>query len=165
MTTLNNLDDLFKHQLKDLYSAETQMIQAIPNLRDEATSQQLHDAFSDHLDDSEEHKTRLTDIAKTLDFDLTGETCEAMKGLIKEAKSFIDEDAAPEVRDAGLIADAQRIEHYEISAYGTALQYAKALNHTVAIEKLQQTLDEEKDADQHLSFLAEDLINPQAKEG
>ena len=134
MDTLNNLDDLFHHQLKDLYSAETQLIDALPQLRDEAASQELQEAFREHLEETQEHKQRLTDIAKTIDIELTGETCEAMKGLVKEAKSFVNEDADALVRDAGIIADAQRIEHYEISAYGTALQFAKALNHQVAIE-------------------------------
>lgn len=162
MATLQTLEDLFHHQLKDLYSAETQLVEALPQLRDQTSSQELRNAFSDHLDETKEHKKRLTDIAKSLDIDLTGETCEAMKGLIKEAKSFIDEEASPAVRDAGIIADVQRIEHYEISAYGTALQYANALNHELATRKLQQTLNEEKDADQRLTLLAEETINAQA---
>lgn len=163
METLNNLEDLFHHQLKDILSAETQLIQALPQLREEAASQKLKDALAKHLEESKEHKKRLTDIGKTLDIDLSGETCEAMKGLIREAKSFISEDADDIVRDAGIIADAQRIEHYEISAYGTALQYARALNHDIAESKLQQTLNEEKDADQSLSIIATETINPQAK--
>lgn len=165
MDTLNNLDDLFHHQLKDIYSAEIQLIEALPEMRDQASSQQLQNAFSDHLKETKEHKKRLTDIAKTLDIELTGKTCEAMEGLVKEAKEFISEDAEAVVQDAGIIADAQRIEHYEISAYGTALQFAKALNHTAAIDKLQQTLNEEKDADQTLNVVAEENINQQAKEG
>lgn len=163
MSTLNTLEDLFHHQLKDLYSAETQLIEALPQLRDQASSQDLKEAFGDHLEETKEHKQRLTDIAKTLDIELSGETCEAMKGLIKEAKSFISEDAEPMVQDAGIIADAQRVEHYEISAYGTALQFARALGHAVAIDKLQQTLNEEKDADQHLNTIAENNINKQAQ--
>lgn len=164
MEKMQTLEDLFHHQLKDLYSAETQLIEALPVLRDEVRSQNLRNAISDHLDETEEHKKRLTDIAKTLDIDLTGETCKAMKGLIKEAKSFISEEASVWVRDAGIIADIQRIEHYEISAYGTALQYAQSLKHDVAINKLQQILNEEKDADQQLTLLAEESINPQAQE-
>jgi ferritin-like metal-binding protein YciE len=164
MEQLQTLEGLFHHQLKDLYSAETQLIEELPQLRDQARSQKLRNTISDHLDETKEHKNRLTDIAKTLDLDLTGETCKAMKGLIKEAKSFISEEATLYVQDAGIIADAQRIEHYEISAYGTALQFAKALKHDVAINKLQQTLNEEKDADQELTFIAEETINPQAQE-
>lgn len=162
MATLNTLNDLFHHQLKDLYSAETQLIEALPQLRDQAASQDLKEAFSNHLEETKKHKQRLTDIAKTLDIELSGETCEAMNGLINEAKSFISEEAEPMVRDAGIIADAQRVEHYEISAYGTALQFAKALGHSVAIDKLQQTLNEEKDADQKLNSIAENNINQQA---
>lgn len=163
MDKLNNLEDLFHHQLKDIYHAETQLIEALPQMRDEAASQELKNAISDHLEETENQKKRLTDIAKTIDIELSGESCEAMKGLIREAKSFISEDAEDIVRDAGIIADAQRIEHYEISAYGTALQFAQALNHQVAETKLQQTLNEEKDADQRLSIIAEQTINPQAK--
>lgn len=163
MSKLKNLEDLFHHQLKDIYSAETQLIEALPEMRDQASSEELRNAFADHLKETKEHKKRLTDIAKKLDIDLEGETCKAMKGLIKEAKDFIAEDAEAMVQDAGIIADAQRIEHYEISAYGTALHFAKALNHTAAIDKLQQTLDEEKDADQKLNQIAEENVNQQAQ--
>lgn len=163
MNTLNSLEDLFHHQLKDIYNAEKQLMDALPDLRDQATTQALREAVSDHLDETRGHKKRLDDIAKSLDLELSGETCEAMKGLIEEARSFISEDAKPTVRDAGLIADLQRIQHYEIAAYGTALHYAEALNHTAAVEKLRASLNEEKDADQKLNILAEENINPLAK--
>lgn len=163
MKKLNNLGDLFYHQLKDLYSAETQLMDALPKMRDESMSQELHNAFSSHLEQTKEHKRRLTDIAKTLDYDLKGETCKAMEGLIREVKSYIAQEASPEVLDAGLIADAQRIEHYEILAYGTALQFAKALGHKAAIDKLQQTLNEEKDTDQTLNMLVKNNVNQQAQ--
>lgn len=162
MDKLQTLEDLFHHQLKDLYSAETQLIEALPQLREQTTSQKLHNAFTDHLKETKEHQKRLTDIAKSLDIDLSGKRCKAMQGLIGEAKSFLSEEAAPTVRDAGLIANVQRIEHYEISAYGTALQFANRLNHNVAITKLQQTLNEEKDADQQFTMIAEETINSQA---
>ena len=163
MESMQTLEDLFHHQLKDLYSAETQLVEALPQLRDQTTSQKLHNAFTEHVDETKEHKKRLTDIAKSLSIDLTGESCKAMQGLIKEAKSFLSAEAAPMVQDAGIIANVQRIEHYEISAYGTALQFANRLNHNVAISKLQQTLNEEKDANQQLTMIAEETINSQAQ--
>lgn len=163
MGTLNTLEDLFHHQLKDIYNAEKQLIDALPDLRDKSNAQPLREAIADHLDETRTHKNRLDDIGKSLDLDLGGETCEAMKGLIEEARSFISEEAKPAVRDAGLIADLQRIQHYEIAAYGTALHYAEALNHTAAVEKLRDSLNEEKDADQQLNILAEENINPLAK--
>src|SRR5690625_4635653 len=126
MAKLNNLEDLFHHQLRDLYSAEKQLIKALPNMQEEAHNDDLREAFGAHLKETKNHKERLDEIADILDVKLSGDTCEAMMGLIEEAEAFISEDAAPDVRDAGLIADAQRIEHYEISAYGTAQQYAEA---------------------------------------
>ncbi|WP_372636737.1 ferritin-like domain-containing protein [Fodinibius sp.] len=163
MGKLNNLEDLFHHQLRDLYSAEKQLIKALPKMKKEADNDSLKKAFEDHLEETKNQKKRLDEIADILDIDLSGDTCEAMKGLIEEAEEFISEDAAPEVRDAGLIADAQRVEHYEISAYGTAVHYAEALNHEEAAEKLQETLDEESSADEKLNDLAVDNVNKQAK--
>lgn len=163
MSKLKNLEDLFHHQLKDIYSAETQLIEALPTMKDKATDKELKQAISDHLKETKEQKKSLEKIAEKLDIDPSGETCKAMKGLIKEAKDFISEDATPEVRDAGLIADAQRIEHYEISAYGTAVQFAMGLNHADIAEKLQKTLDEESSADEKLGEIAKNNINKQAK--
>ena len=163
MDKLKDLEELFRHQLKDLYSAETQLAEALPEIRKHAASQKLQNILMDHIKETKEHKKRLTDIAKTVDFDLSGRTCEAMKGLIKETRSFSSAEADAMVMDAGLIANIQRIESYEISAYGSALQYAKRLKHDVAIEKLRQTQNEEKDVDQQLTVLAEETINPQAE--
>lgn len=163
MGKLNNLEDLFHHQLKDLYSAEKQLIDALPKMKKEANNDSLKKAFESHLEETKNQKKRLDEIADMLDLDLSGETCEAMKGLIEEAEEFISEDATPEVRDAGLIADAQRVEHYEISGYGTAVRYAEALGHEEAADKLQETLDEESSADEKLNDLAVDNVNKQAK--
>lgn len=163
MSKLKNLEDLFHHQLKDIYSAEKQLINALPTMKEKASNDDLKQAFADHLEETKEQKKRLDEIAELLDLDLTGETCNAMKGLIKEAKEFISEDASKEVRDAGIIADAQRIEHYEISAYGTAVQFAKGLHKNDITKKLQKTLDEESSADEKLNKLAVDNINKQAK--
>lgn len=163
MSTLKNLEDLFHHQLKDLYSAETQLVDALPKMVKEANDKKLKEAFSDHLEETKKQVERLKDIGKDLDIKLTGETCKGMKGLISEAQSFISEDAEDKVRDAGIIADAQRVEHYEISAYGTVIEYAKALGKNEAARLLKETLKEEKDADKKLNALAVDSINVKAK--
>lgn len=128
-----------------------------------ANDEKLKKAFEDHLDATKQHKERLAEICKELGIKPTGETCKAMKGLIEEAEDFIKEDASDEVRDAGLIADAQRVEHYEISGYGTLVRYAKELGHKDIAAKLQKTLDEEYDADNKLDKLAEGRLNKKAK--
>jgi ferritin-like metal-binding protein YciE len=164
MSKLTDLEDLFHHQLKDIYSAEKQLIKALPEMKKEAKNSELKNVFAEHLEETKTQKERLEQIADALDIDLSGETCEGMKGLIKEAKSFVSEDASDPVRDAGIIADAQRIEHYEISAYGTAVHFAKALDHDdEIIDKLQQNLDEESAADELLNNLAINNINKEAK--
>lgn len=129
-----------------------------------ASNKDLKNAISEHLEETKEQKKRLDEIAKKLDIDISGEKCEAMEGLIREAKSFVSETSEGDVRDAGIIADAQRIEHYEISAYGTVVEYAKALNHNDIAKKLKATLDEESAADKILNDLAVNNINRQAKE-
>lgn len=163
MGKLNNLEDLFHHQLKDIYSAEKQLINALPTMIENASSEQLQKAFEEHLEETKGHKKRLEEIGEELDLDLSGETCNAMKGLIEEAEEFISENPDLDVRDAGIIADAQRVEHYEISAYGTAVTFAEALGHNNAAKKLQQTLEEESAADATLNELAIESVNPRAK--
>jgi len=160
---MKDLKELFEHQLKDLYSAETQLIKALPKMAKNANDQKLKDAFESHLEETKEHKERLSEICDELGIKPTGETCKAMKGLIEEAEEFLKEDASEEVRDAGLIADAQRVEHYEISGYGTVVRYAKELGHKDIAKKLQKTLDEEYDADNKLDKLAESRLNEKAK--
>lgn len=163
MSQLKNLNDLFHHQLKDIYNAEQQLIKALPEMEKEANSKELKKAFSEHLDETKNQKDRLDKVADQLNIDLGGETCEAMKGLIEEAKDFVSEDAEDFVRDAGIIADAQRIEHYEISAYGTARHFASVLGHDEIADLLQETLDEESQADQLLNEIAVDNVNQKAK--
>ncbi len=163
MSKMKTLEDLFEHQLKDLYSAETQSIAAMPKMVQAATNAQLKQAFESHLAETKTQVERLEKIGKQLGISLTGETCEAMKGLLKEAKGMIEEDATPAVMDAGLIAEAQRVEHYEISGYGTAHRYAQQLGHTEVADLLAQTLEEEKDADERLNDLAIDSINEKAE--
>ena len=160
---MKNLKDLFEHQLKDLYSAETQLLKALPKMAENATDAKLKKAFEAHLEETREHQQRLEEVCKELEIKPTGETCKAMKGLIAEAEAFLKEDAEKEVRDAGLIADAQRVEHYEISGYGTVVRYAKELGYDSIAKKLQKTLDEEYKADEKLDKLAEGRLNKKAK--
>ena len=160
---MKNLKDLFEHQLKDLYSAENQLLKALPKMKDHATDDKLKKAFEKHMKETEGHVKRLEEICKDLDIKPTGETCKAMKGLVNEAESFLEEDTEKDVRDAGLIAEAQRVEHYEISGYGTAVRYAKELGHEDIAKKLHKTLEEEYKTDELLTEMAESRINKKAK--
>ncbi|HSI71167.1 MAG TPA: ferritin-like domain-containing protein [Gillisia sp.] len=160
---MKNLEDLFEHQLKDLYSAESQLIKAMPKMQKKATDEKLKKAIEKHLEETKEQKERLKEICDELGIKPTGEECKAMKGLIEEAEHFLEEDAEKDVRDAGIIAEAQRIEHYEISGYGTAVRFAKELGHDKIAKKLQKTLDEEYKTDQDLTKMAEGSLNKKAK--
>lgn len=160
---MKNLEDLFEHQLKDLYSAESQLIKALPKMHKKATDDKLKQAIEKHLEETKEHKNRLKEVCDELGIKPTGEECKAMKGLIEEAESFLEEKAEDDVRDAGIIAEAQRVEHYEISGYGTVIRYAKELGHEKAAKTLQKTLDEEYKADQDLTKMAESRLNRKAK--
>ncbi|MCK0125643.1 ferritin-like domain-containing protein [Gelidibacter sp. F2691] len=160
---MKTLEDLFEHQLKDLYSAETQLIKALPKMAKSATDPKLKKAFEDHLKETEGHKKRLEEVCDELGIDPEGEKCKGMEGLIKEAEGFIKEKKDEDVNNAGLIAEAQRAEHYEISGYGTAVRYAKELGHKSVAAKLQKTLDEEYGADEKLNDMAEDRLNKKAK--
>jgi len=161
---LNTLEDLFHHELKDLYSAETQLVKALPKMAKAATHEDLKAGFEEHLEQTKGHVKRLEKIAKSLDLVLTGHKCKAMEGLVAEGGELISDDAEDTVRDAGLIGAAQRVEHYEIAAYGTARALAKCLGHDDAVELLSETLEEEKEADQNLTELAESAINAEAAE-
>ncbi len=161
---MKTLADLFEHQLKDLYSAESQLIKALPKMAKSATDDKLKKAFESHLEETKQHKVRLEEVSKELGFDPKGETCKAMQGLIKEAEDFISEKKDDDVNNAGLIAEAQRVEHYEISGYGTAVRYAKELGHKDIAAKLKKTLDEEYGADEKLNKMAEGRLNKKAIE-
>lgn len=160
---MRNLKDLFEHQLKDLYSAETQLSKALPKMKENANDDKLKKAFETHLKETEGHVIRLEEVCSKLGIKPTGETCKAMEGLVKEAESFLKEDTEKDVRDAGLIAEAQRVEHYEISGYGTAVRYAKELGHDDIAATLKKTLDEEYHADDLLTELAEERVNRKAR--
>lgn len=159
---MKTLKDLFEHQLKDLYNAEGQLIKALPKMAKKATDSKLQKAFEDHLEETKEQKKRIEEICEELGIQPTGETCKAMEGLIKEAEAFIDENPDEDVLNAGLIAEAQRVEHYEISGYGTAIRYAKELGMDDIAKKLAKTLDEEYHADELLNGLAENRLNKKA---
>lgn len=165
MPKLKSLQELYIHQLKDLYSAENQILKALPKLIKAASSTELQDAFEDHLQRTEEHVRRLDQIAEATGKSLRGQKCKGMDGLIKEGQDLLKENAEPLVMDAALIATAQRIEHYEIAGYGTVHAYAKLLGNNTAADLLQQTLDEEGEADKRLSALAESSINIKATAG
>lgn len=159
---MKTLEDLFEHQLQDLYSAENQLINALPKLVDEAHDMDLKQAFKDHLEETKNHVNRLEEICNELEISPGNETCKAMQGLIKETESFINETKDDDVSDAGIIAEAQRVEHYEISGYGTAVRYAHELGYDAIASKLQKTLDEEYNADKKLNDLAESRLNRKA---
>jgi len=164
MAALKTLEDLFLHELKDLFSAEQQLVSALPKMAKAASSEKLRQGFEEHLEQTKGHVQRLEKIFEKLGKGHRGAKCAAMEGLIEEGKQLIDEDAAPEVKDAGLIGAAQRVEHYEIAAYGTARTLARHLHNTEAEELLQQTLDEERETDEKLTQLAESEVNVLAEQ-
>jgi ferritin-like metal-binding protein YciE len=161
---LKTAADLFLHELKDLYSAEKQLVQALPKMAKAASNEELQAGFKEHLEQTKVHVERLEQIAGELGKPLTGHKCKAMAGLVEEGADLIDEDAEDLVRDAGLIGAAQRIEHYEIAAYGTARALAKRLGHDNFADILTETLEEEKATDQKLTDLAESAINVEASQ-
>jgi ferritin-like metal-binding protein YciE len=162
---LESLKDLYLEQLKDLYSAETQLVDALPKMAEAATSPDLKKGFMDHLRQTQEHATRLERIFKDLGESGKGETCEGMKGLIKEGSEMAKMKGEDAARDAGLIAAAQRVEHYEIAAYGTVRTYAELLGHDQHVTLLEKTLNEEEQTDEKLTQLAESHINQEALAG
>lgn len=161
---LETLQDLLVHELKDLYSAENQLVKALPKMARAATNEELKAGFEEHLEETKNHITRLEEIASSFDWKLGGHRCKAMEGLIEEGGELISEDAADVVRDAGLIGAAQRVEHYEIAGYGTARALAECLGYGEVVRLLNETLDEERAADEKLTDLALTTINVEAAE-
>jgi ferritin-like metal-binding protein YciE len=160
---LNTLEDLLHHELKDLYSAENQLVKALPKMAKAATNADLKAGFEEHLEQTKGHVERLNQIGDQLGKKLAGHKCKAMEGLIEEGAELISEDADEAVRDAGLIGAAQRVEHYEIAGYGTARALANQLGHGDVAELLEQTLEEEKATDAKLTDLAESAVNAEAE--
>ena len=162
---MEDLRDLYIEELRDLYNAEKQLVRALPKMAKSASDDQLKQAFETHLEETKGHVDRLEQIFEKLGKKPSGKTCKAMQGLVEEGKETMEEDAAPEVMDAALIAAAQRVEHYEIAGYGTVRTYAKLLGDDQAARLLQKTLDEEGQTDKKLTQLAESSINLEAMEG
>jgi ferritin-like metal-binding protein YciE len=162
--SLDTLHDLMIDELKDLYSAETQLVKALPKMAKAAGSETLRTAITDHLEQTKGQVARLEKVFGMLDSSPRGKKCKAMEGLVEEGSEMAGEEGEDAVRDAGIIAAAQRVEHYEIAAYGSTIAFAKQMGHTEIVEILQATLDEEKACDQKLSALAESEINPMANE-
>lgn len=161
---LNSLHDLYVNELKDLYNAENQLVKALPKMAKAANSPELRAAIEEHLDVTKGQVQRLETIFKELDESPKGKKCKAMEGLIEEGKEVMEEKAAPGVLDAAIIAAAQRVEHYEIAGYGCVRTFANLLGFEKAAGLLQETLDEEADADKKLTELAESVINLNAEE-
>jgi ferritin-like metal-binding protein YciE len=153
----NSLQDLYVKELGDLYDAEQQIIKALPALIEAAQSEGLKDALTEHLDVTKEQASRLVQIFSDMGEKTKREKCKGMQGIIQEGSDLVDEIKNPDLRDAAIIASAQRVEHYEMSGYGTTRTYAELLGQNEASQLLQQTLDEEKEADQKLTDLAKEL--------
>lgn len=159
---LDSFETLFLDQLHDLYDAEKRLCDALPKMAEAAHSPELQTAFRQHLIETERHVVRLERIFHELGQQPQRETCEAMKGLVREGDAVIDASGEPAVKDAALIAAAQRVEHYEIAGYGTARTFASFLGHSFAVEQLELTLDEEKATDVLLTEIAERWVNREA---
>jgi ferritin-like metal-binding protein YciE len=159
---MNPLEELLVDQLKDLYSAENQLVKALPKMAKAASSPELRRAIERHLEETRKQVERLNQIGDSLEVKLTGKKCKGMEGLIEEGKELLAEDLDENVIDAGIIGAAQKVEHYEIAAYGTARTHANLLGYNKVAKLLQQTLDEEGATDKKLTALAETLINVEA---
>lgn len=157
---METIYDLFVDQLRDIYSAEVQLTKALPKMVKGAETPALQRAFSDHLVETEGQIQRLEAIAAELDEKLTGKRCKAMEGLIEEGSEALDEDGHPSIKDLGIIAAAQRVEHYEIAAYGNAVMLAERLGYAKIAKALQLSLTEESNADKSLSAVTQNNILP-----
>lgn len=157
----NSLQELYVDQLKDLYNAETQLVKALPKMAKAAQSDILRQGFEQHLEQTKDHVDRLEQIFTAMDESPKGKKCAGMEGLIEEGEEIIDEQSNSDALDSGLIAAAQRVEHYEIAGYGTVRTYAELLGESEAVNLLQQTLDEEKETDEKLTEIAK-TCNEQA---
>lgn len=162
---LNNLKDLYIEELRDIYNAEQQIIKALPKVIDECTSEELRSSLEDHLDQTKEQVERLDEVFSNIGVTAKGKKCLAMEGLIKECQELLEEEMDENVKDAAIIGACQKVEHYEIASYGTVCTYAKLLDRDEDLDLLGQTLDEEKEADEMLTDIAESNINAEAAEG
>jgi ferritin-like metal-binding protein YciE len=161
----DSLQELYIDELKDLYSAETQMVKALPKMAKAAANDQLRQAFEEHLRQTSEHVSRLEQIFEQIGEKPNGKKCLGMEGLVKEGSEVMKEDYSDQVKDAGIIGAAQRVEHYEIAAYGTVRTFAELLGESEHVSLLEETLNEEKQADEKLTQLAEEVNTAAAGEG
>jgi len=159
---LDTLEKLYVDELRDIYNAENQLLKALPKMAKGASSPDLKNAFEMHLRQTESHVERLEQIFADLDESPKGKTCHGMKGLIEEGSEILKEDGEESVLDAGIIVAAQKVEHYEMAAYGSARTFARLLGQEKAAELLQSTLDEESETNESLNQLAENMVNPEA---
>lgn len=159
---LDTLEKLYVEELRDIYNAENQLLKALPKMAKGASSRDLKNAFETHLRQTESHVERLEQIFSELDESPKGKTCRAMKGLIEEGSEILKEEGEESVLDAGIIVAAQKVEHYEMAAYGSARTFARLLGQEKAAELLQSTLDEESETNESLNQLAENMVNPEA---
>jgi ferritin-like metal-binding protein YciE len=159
---LDTLEKLYVDELRDIYNAENQLLKALPKMAKGASSSDLKDAFETHLRQTESHVERLEQIFAELDESPKGKTCHGMKGLIEEGSEILKEDGEESVLDAGIIVAAQKVEHYEMAAYGSARTFARLLGQAKAAELLQTTLEEESETNESLNQLAENMVNPEA---
>lgn len=157
------LRELYVDELKDLYSAENQLLKALPKMAKAASSEELRQGFEEHLEQTRGHVERLDQIFESLDESPKGKKCMGMEGLVKEGSEVMEEDFEGPLMDAALIGAAQRVEHYEIAGYGTVSEFARTLGETEHVSLLEETLQEEKDTDEKLTELAKE-INSQANE-
>jgi len=162
---MESLKELYVDELKDLYSAEKQLVKALPKMAKNATNPELQQAFTQHLEETEGHVERLEQIFEMLGERAGGKKCKGMEGLIEEAKELLEEDASEEVLDAGLISKAQHVEHYEMAGYGTVRTWAQQLGLDEQADLIQQTLDEEGHANELLTQIAESSVNLEAEQG
>jgi len=158
-----SLADVFEAELRDLYSAEQQLVNALPGIVTAATSKELASALESHLDETRGHVSRLEQVFESVGLQAEAEHCDGMEGLIKEGSEVAEADGDGDARDAALIGAAQRVEHYEIAAYGTVRTLADQLGHTAAVGLLNQTLDEESAADKKLTEIATSSVNTSAQ--
>jgi ferritin-like metal-binding protein YciE len=165
MAETGTLKDLFVDELKDTYHAERQIVRALPKMIKASSSDQLRDALQQHLEETEGQIERLDEVFEMLDMRSRGAQCEGMAGILEEGKDALEKGLPDALRDAAIIASAQRVEHYEIAAYGTLVAFAKQLGLEDAAERLHQTLEEEKHADETLTQIAESGVNVAATTG
>src|SRR4051794_9029951 len=164
MAGIDSLDTLLEEELKDIYDAEKQLTKALPKLAKKATAEELKAAFQQHLTQTEQHIERLDQVFEALELPARGKKCDGMKNLIKEGEDMMSEAEDDATRDAVMIAAAQKVEHYEIAAYGTMRTWANVLGHSEVAQLLEETLNEEKETDQNLTQIAESFVNQASAE-